>query len=64
LKTYVVSYISFFDNNLEMRKVEAESWQEAIHEAFDLGYFSEYNDIQNAKNDAFDMDFLFDVLEV
>jgi hypothetical protein len=65
---YVVSYINFFDNDLVSKKVTADSWFEALQLS---GYYEgieftpeQQLDINLAKNEAFNCDSMFDVLEI
>lgn len=65
---YVVAHISFHDNDLSTVLVEAENWQQALaqHPAMASwgGEWIAPDDIEDAKIEAFNCDFLFDVVEV
>jgi len=71
MKTYVVSVISFFDNVLVSEKIEADSWKEALFkhsrmkdEDEPIGEDWLSDDINDAKMDAFNADFAFEVFEI
>lgn len=59
---FVVTYLNFYDNDLKIKIVKAKDWKEAIKEAFDLEF--ESDDLEGAKEDAFNQDVLFEVLEI
>jgi oligoendopeptidase F len=64
LKKYAVAYINFYDNELSIKLTEANNWEEAVNKTFDL--FAELGedcstDIEEAKRQAFDADFMFEV---
>jgi hypothetical protein len=72
MKKYIVGYISFFDNVLTVELIEADNWREALskHSAMlddegkpdDLAWMPD--DIEDAKEEAFNADFAFDVKEI
>lgn len=69
MKKFAVAGMSFFDNDLKLEIIEAETWKKALckHSVFnyendDLSWLSD--DIEMAKNDAIDGDFTFDVIEI
>jgi len=63
---FAVGLINFFDNELEIKVVEVsgKNWKDAFEKAFPdyAGYLSD--DMKEAKREAFDADFMFDVVEV
>lgn len=71
MKTYVVTVMNFFDNNMKSEKIEADSWKEALLKHSSMlnedGSTSEdwlSETIEEAKNDAFNADFMFEVFEI
>lgn len=64
--TYVISFISFFDNDLKMAKVCADSPVDAIKEShFVDGYeFSEDATVEDIQSEMFDCDAAIAVLEI
>ena len=66
MKRYVVSYTSFYDNDISLELVEAVDWQSAVQKSkFDIEYVLEDTlDLEEAKQLAFDCDEVFSVLEV
>jgi hypothetical protein len=71
MRTYVVTVMNFFDNDMKSEKIEADSWKEALlkhssmlNEDGSIGedWFS--NTIEEAKNDAFNADLMFEVIEI
>lgn len=65
MKTYVVGVINFFDNILKLEKISAENEIEAINSHSMInGYSFESKDIENIKQEAFDMDMMVDVIEI
>ena len=71
MPVYVVSTISFFDNIIFSEKIEAESWKEALlkhskmrNEGEEIGYDWLPDDINTAKEEAFNADMTFEVLEL
>ena len=70
MKKFIVGYINFFDNNLIIEIVEAEDWHDAIFQHSkikngidDRSYISNET-LEDAKEDAFDMDMMIDVIEL
>ena len=63
MKKYAVSYINFFNNNLITKIVDVDGdWKVAIEAAIpDTAAYLD-DDIENAKCQAFDSDWLFDVI--
>lgn len=59
---FIVAYINFFDHDLKIKIVEAKDWKGAIKKAFDLEF--ESDDLEGAKEDAYNQDRLFEVKEV
>ena len=66
MKRYVVSYMSFYDNDISLELVEAVDWQSAVQKSkFDIEYVLEDTlDLEEAKQLAFDCDEVFSVLEI
>jgi len=64
MKKFAVSYITFFDNMLLTKIVEANNWKEALDKSeFMLGY--ELPDIyEDAQSEAFNCDSMFNVTEI
>lgn len=65
---FVISWISFFDNKLGMKEINAESEQEALEEAFRLlvqaDYTSDGGSSEDIKQAAFDCDGMIGALEI
>ena len=64
MKNYVVAYISFFDNALDIKFVESDSWKNALDKAFPLDGYELPDDIEEAKIEAFNGDWMFEVKEI
>lgn len=68
LKNYMVAHISFYDNILHMEQVCANSEKEALLLAFPEYYTRDSvgnnSDIELVKDNAFDMDCMFEVREI
>lgn len=64
MSRYVVSYMSFFDNAIRAKCVEANDWREAIIASnFGLDYaVEESTTIEEAHEVAFSADEMFNVL--
>ena len=66
----VVAYMDFFNNDMKMKKVDADCWKDALLQCTDL--FGEdsiewlvgADTLEGAKGRAFDSDCLFSVMEV
>ena len=64
MKKYAVAYILFFDNDLQLKVVEAKGWKEALNKAFDnIGDYLP-DRIEEAKAEAFNGDWMFEVKEI
>lgn len=62
---YAVSYISFFDNSLKTKIVQAAGWKDALIKAFSIGDWNGFpDDMEEAKGEAFDGDWMFDVVAI
>lgn len=68
---YAVGYMNFFDNDLKVDIIEAGNWKEALSKHSSLakytfeesvGFLSD--DFETAKDEAIDVDFLFDIVEI
>ena len=66
MNKYCVAYISFHDNILTQKTVIAGSEKEAVIKAFGLDccFPTEHTTIEEAQNNAFDMDIMFSVIQV
>ena len=66
MKRYVVSYTSFYDNDIGLDLVEAVDWQSAVQKSrFSIDYVLEDTlNLEEAKQRAFDCDEVFSVLEI
>ena len=67
-KLFAVSYIDFFNNDLVTEFHRADNWQTALElhtevDAEDTAHIRSM-DIEDAKEEAFNCDWLFDVVEV
>lgn len=66
----VVAYMNFFNNDMQMKKVDADCWKDALLQCTDLfgeegvEWLVEANTLEEAKDRAFDMDCLFSIMEV
>lgn len=65
MKKFAVGYINFFDNELKINIVEAENWKDALCKGSPMGPdWIESDTMAEAKEKAFDMDSMFDVVEI
>ena len=64
MKSFAVATINFFDNDLRIFLVEDESWKKALGQVEDLTDYNLPDDIEEAKTEAFNSDWLFDVEEL
>lgn len=61
---YAVAYISFFDNELQLKIVEAEGWKDALNKVFaNRGHYLP-SDYKEAQAEAFNGNWMFNVIEV
>lgn len=67
MKKYAVAYINFLDFNLKMKIVVSDGgWKGALENAF-IGYGCDLDlpdDIENAKDCAYEKDWIFEVVEI
>jgi len=61
---YAVAYVNFFDNDLQLRVVKARGWKQAVSRAFDCAQHLTSETLDEAKEEAFNQDWLFNVLEI
>ncbi len=63
---YAVCYMNFFDNDLQIRIVDnVTTWKEALEKVFPENKNMDLpHDMGDAKEYAFDGDWLFDVVEI
>ena len=65
MKKFAVSYISFFDNKMTIKIVEANDWKAALVQSeFMKDYDDLPEDFEEAKQAAFDCDSMFEVMEI
>ncbi len=65
MKTYAVAYISFYDNTLKIIIVKAKNWKDALIKTFGVGSWDGFpDDMEEAKEEAFNGDWMFDVTEI
>ena len=69
MKKFAVSYIGFHDNKLITKIINAESREYALRDSefYDkdgLDYLQEAPTFEDAKQHAFDMDSMFEVMEI
>ena len=64
MKYFAVAHMDFFDNDLKIEFVYANTWKEAFNIAFPLGDYELPDDIEEAKTEAFNGDWMFEVTEV
>jgi len=67
MKRFTVAYMNFSNNDLELKVVTAVDWWEALKKAFDVdGNLPESlsGDIDGAKEEAYNQDWLFNVIEI
>ena len=66
MNRYAVAYINFYDNELSIKLTKANNWREAVDNTFkifeEMGVVDISDDIEEAKREAFDADFMFDVI--
>ena len=64
MKKWAVAYINFFDNELSIEIIDASTWKKALGKAHPgLEEFLS-DDIEEAKYDAFNGDWMFEVKEI
>jgi hypothetical protein len=63
MKRYAVATINFFDNILKIEFTEANTWKEALDICYHLDGYYLPDDIEEAKAEAFNGDWMFDVKE-
>lgn len=63
---YAVAIINFFIRELKIEFIEAATWKDALskHSSMLLDISLLSDEIEEAKREAFDADFLFDVKEL
>lgn len=59
-----MAYISFFENDLELKIVKADDWKDALRIGFDLMSGWLPDDMEEAKVEAFNQDWSFNVVEI
>lgn len=65
LITFVVAFLSFHENVLEQKVVEATDWLDALEQAYPGVSESLCTDsMEEAQDSAFDQDWVFSVIEV
>lgn len=62
MNKYAVAFVDFFENDLQIKIVEAIDWKQALIKAFGIVFTSET--LEKAKEEAFNQDCLFDVKEI
>ena len=62
---YIVGVVNLFDNELEVKIVDADNWKEALekHPQFTEGVSWLPDDLESAKAIAFNADIIFTVVE-
>jgi len=64
-KLFVVGSLSYFDNDMKLKKVKAKNWREAVIAAFpDMGFVTEEPDLECALEMAFNSDNPIQVIEI
>lgn len=63
-KLWAVSFISFFDNELVTVFVYASNWKSAVNNSNLLDGFELPDDMEEAKQEAFNSSMMFNVAEV
>lgn len=61
---FAVSYINWFANNLQTKIIEADTWKEALDKSEFFVGIELPEDFQEAKEEAFNCDSMFEVVEV
>ena len=64
MKKFAVSYINFYDNNLQTKIIEANNWKEALDKSEFFTGLELPEDFQEAKQEAFNCDSMFEVVEI
>ena len=66
MKNFAVAYMNFFDSDLKLKTAWAAGWKEALKGAFPDEHENVRNidSIEEAKEEAFNQDWLFDVIEI
>jgi hypothetical protein len=63
VKNYAVAYMNFFSNDLTIKFVESDSWKNALYKAFPLEGYELPDDMEEARVEAFNGDWMFFVKE-
>lgn len=62
---YAVAHMSFFDNDLKVKVVKGvANWKGALAEAFDITADDLPDAMEEAQEEAFNQDWLFDAVEI
>jgi len=64
MKRYAIAYFNFFDNDLQIKIVEADGWRMALDKAFPVLYWVREDDLKKAREQAFNSDVLFNVIDI
>lgn len=64
MRNFAVASMNFFDNNLKITFVKAENWKSALGQVEDLSNYELPDDLEEAKAEAFNGDWVFDVKEL
>lgn len=64
MKEYAVGQMCYHVNNLVVKTVKAETWKGALAMAFPGYEEGLSDDLETAKEEAFSVDWLFDVVEI
>ncbi len=61
---YAVAHMNFYDNDLQIKIVTGDSWRDALIKAFPKMKWLKSNDLEDAREEAFNSDMLFAVEEI
>ena len=64
MKRYAVGYFNHYDNDLQVKVVEAADWKDALGKAFDHAKYVTSDDMEEAKDEAINQDWAFDAVEI
>jgi len=64
MKQFAVAYMNFFSSSLSITFQQGETWKDALSAVISFDANDLSDDIEIAKEDAFNQDWLFDVKEL
>lgn len=64
MKTFVIGYLDFFDNELKLEKVQAENAVDALIRYLGMDIPNSDPSVEDIKNAAFDSDICVSIMEI